>query len=258
MLHGHFIRFATILLAPSLNSLAQIRNALYRDNSYRKETIESGKPDPERSETTDWFKVRITISPLSEDVLTRTPKDADDKYELIILVTSHFLIGDYPIQIKHPTTGELTFFYNSKDGFLREGSATGPRLPPFSSRGVIERSAPLNPILVNFSADSRLRHIGNQFPEWREELHPEANLILQGVSELHDVVIWEPGLPLIPLEPPKPVSSDAKAVQRDRPVMTGRQALMTGEFFCAHCVPLLSHRGPSFIRSSRSKISGTP
>ena len=131
--------------------------------------------------------------------MTRTSKDADDKYEFIILLPLHFLIGDYPLEIKHPTTGVATFFYNPKDGFLREGGTTGERLPPFSSRGAVARSVPLNPILVNISAEARLSYVRNLIPERKEELqfHPEADLILQGVSKLHDAAIWEPRLPLI-------------------------------------------------------------
>ena len=193
---------------------------------------------------------------LSERILTRTLKDADDKYELVILLPLHFLIGDYPLEIKHPTTGVATFFYNSKDGFLRKGSTTGERLPPSSSRGAVARSVPLNPILVNLSAEARLSYVRNLIPERKEELqfHPEADLILQGVANLHDAVLWEPGLPSIPLGSPKPVSSGAEAIQGD---VGAAMKLVGGDFFCAYRVPLLSHRGGSFFRS-RSNIPGGP
>lgn len=59
--HRHFDPYATILIAPSLNSSTRIRNALAYDNTRRKEAIESGKPDPGRSETIDWFKVSATL-----------------------------------------------------------------------------------------------------------------------------------------------------------------------------------------------------
>ena len=61
MLHRHYVPFATILIAPSRNSSTQIINALARNNLHRKKVIESGKPDPGRSETTNWFKVRPTF-----------------------------------------------------------------------------------------------------------------------------------------------------------------------------------------------------
>ena len=131
-----------------------------------------------------------------------TVKDTDDKHELIILHHSHFLINGCPLVVRHPTTERVTFFYASKDGFLHKGDPTGPRLPPFSSRGAVKRSVPLNPILVNFSADIRLRRLERQTPEWREGLDPEANRILQGVSDLHNAVNWVPGNP-IPKAPPR-------------------------------------------------------
>jgi len=59
-LHHHYHRYATILIAPSLNSSTHIINALVQDNMHRKEVIESGKPDPGRSETADWFEVSPT------------------------------------------------------------------------------------------------------------------------------------------------------------------------------------------------------
>jgi len=60
-LHHHYHPFATILIAPSLNSSKHIINALARNNLHRKKVIENGKPDPGRSETTNWLKVRITF-----------------------------------------------------------------------------------------------------------------------------------------------------------------------------------------------------
>jgi len=203
-LHRHYDPFATILIAPSLYNSKRIANALAHDNTRRKEAIESGKPDPGRSETTDWFEV--SPPPLFERILIGTAKDTDDEYELIILRHSHFLIRGCPMLVRHPTTGRVTLFCASEDGFLHKEYPTGPRLPPFSSRGPVERSAPLNPILVNFSAHSRLGHTERQIPGWRKGLNPEADLILQWVSHLHDAVNWESGLPIGPnpfrLRPP--------------------------------------------------------
>jgi len=127
-------------------------------------------------------------------------KDADGKYELIILHPPHLPIDDHPPAIKHPTTQQFTLFYKSEDGFLHEGSSTGPRLPPFGSGGISDRSVTLNPIPVNFAAAIRLRRLDRQKPEWRKPLHPEANLILQGVSELYGAVYRKPGHPKGPVE----------------------------------------------------------
>lgn len=110
-----------------------------------------------------------------------------------------------PLVVRHPTTDRYTLFYASGDGFLHKGSPTGPPLPPFSSRGPAERIAPLNPILVNFSADIRLRRLDRKIPEWRNGLDPEVILILQGVSDLHKTVNWEPGHPVVPMPAPRPV-----------------------------------------------------
>ena len=58
-LQRHLCNFATILIAPAANSSMLIRNALDRDNTRRREAIKRGEPDPGRSDTIDWVKVRI-------------------------------------------------------------------------------------------------------------------------------------------------------------------------------------------------------
>ena len=100
-------------------------------------------------------------------------------------------MGNFYVVIKHPTTGHPTPFYTSDDGFLHEGSPTGPCLPPFGSRGFIDREIPLNPILVNFAAKLRLRRLDHQIPGWRTRLHPEAQKVLAGVDKVHEAAIWE-------------------------------------------------------------------
>jgi hypothetical protein len=112
------------------------------------------------------------------------------KYELIILHPPHFFVGGFPIAIKHPTTGHPALFYTSSDGFLHEGSSTGPRLPPFSSRGDIDRDIPLNPILVNFAAELRVRRLDRQVPGWRDNFHSDAQKVLANVKFLHRAVIF--------------------------------------------------------------------
>ena len=149
----------------------------------------------------------------------------------------------WPLVIRHPTTERYTLFYASQDGFLHEGSPTGPRLPPFSSRGPVERSVPLNPILVNFSADIRLRRLDRVIPEWRNGLDPEANLILHGVSDLYNAVNWEPGRPVV-----------RKPTLRSRsPVMTMKHfmdLLEEGNFPSCLLVLLLSNH--FFIRQAQN------
>jgi len=129
--------------------------------------------------------------------LISTAKDADNEYELIILHHTHFLMNRCPLVVIHPITDRYTLFFASQDGFLRKGSTTGPRLPPFRSRGPVQRSALLNPILVNFSAEARLERLERQTPGWRRKLHPEADLILQGVLDLDQAARWEPGHPIV-------------------------------------------------------------
>jgi hypothetical protein len=130
-------------------------------------------------------------------MFTSAAKGTTGKYELIILHSPHFLVGGFPIAIKHPTTGHPALFYTSSDGFLHEGSSTGPRLPPFSSRGDIDRDIPLNPILVNFAAELRLRRLDRQSPGWRENLHSDAQKVLASVKLLRKAVTfnWDPSSP---------------------------------------------------------------
>jgi hypothetical protein len=129
---------------------------------------------------------------LSEHILTIIVKDTTGEYELIILRPSHFLIDDFPMVIKHPTTQDFTCFYASasKDGFLRERGPTGPPLSPFRSRG--DREIPLNPILVNFAAVVRLRRLIFENPAWGSELDPHVILVLERVMALHAAVLWDP------------------------------------------------------------------
>ena len=96
--------------------------------------------------------------------------------------------------IEHPDTQKLTCFYASKngDGHLREGSPTGLPLPPFRSRGKIDRDVPLNTILVNFAATTRLRRLIRQDPMWGSMLNPRVIEVLQRVVKLHAAVIWNP------------------------------------------------------------------
>lgn len=94
----------------------------------------------------------------------------------------------------HPITKKYTLFYPSKDrdGFLRKESPTGPPLPPFRSRGEIDRNVPLNPILVNFAAVLRLRHLIRQDPMWGSTLDRHVIDVLQRVVMLHAAVLWDP------------------------------------------------------------------
>ena len=98
------------------------------------------------------------------------------------------------VEIKHPITQEFKrFFIPQKSlGFLREGSPTGPRLPPFSSRGDVDQKVPLNPILVNFAAMVRLSRLIHQSPEWESGLDAEVLSILGEAIRLHKAVIWAP------------------------------------------------------------------
>ena len=116
------------------------------------------------------------------------------EYELVILRPDHFLIDNAAVLIKHPVTQDLTCYYasESKDGYLREGSPTGLHLPPFRSRGKIDRAIPLNPILVNYAAILRLKRLIRQDPFWAEGL---SQLIVMGLREavkLYEAVIWTP------------------------------------------------------------------
>ena len=121
-------------------------------------------------------------------VLTSAVKAARGQYELIVLLPAQFLVQGQPILIKHPTTGIFGLFYANEDGFLHEGSPTGPRLPAFGSRGNADRDVLLNPILVNFAAHIRLRRFERQNPRWRASLNPEAQEILNHVEQLHEAV----------------------------------------------------------------------
>jgi len=131
---------------------------------------------------------------LSECALTIVAKGVKGEYELVIIYPSHFLIDNFPVVIKHPVTRRFTCFYASecKDGMLREGSPTGPPLPPFCSRGTTERSTPLNPILVNWAAIIRLRRLICQNPMWGSALASRVIQVLQRVVTLHAAVLWDP------------------------------------------------------------------
>ena len=130
----------------------------------------------------------------SEYALTTVMKDTEGKYELVVIHPSHFLIDNFPLVIKHPLTKQFKPFYANErgDGTLREGSPTGPILPPFYSRGKIHREIPLNPILVNWAAMIRFRRLIRQNPMWGSALHPSAVRVLRGVVELHAAVLWDP------------------------------------------------------------------
>jgi len=124
--------------------------------------------------------------------LTSVTKYATGKYELIVLLPSQFSSDGFPVMIKHPITQCPTAFYTSSDGFLHEGSPTGPRLPAFSSRGDVGRDVTLNPILVNLAAAIRLRWLDQQIPGWRNTLHVEALEVLTEVEELYTAVVFVP------------------------------------------------------------------
>ena len=123
-------------------------------------------------------------------------KGTSGKYELIIPHPSHFLMGGAPVVIKHPVTQEFANFFVSQNnsGFLHEGSPTGPRLPPFSSRGDINRVVPLNPILVNFAAIVQLRRLVRQNLQWGRGLDPIAISTLKSAILLHKAVICNPNI----------------------------------------------------------------
>ena len=131
---------------------------------------------------------------LSEYTLTTVVKRTRGEYELVILCPSHFLIGNFPVVIKHPVTQNFTTFYASeyRDGFLREGSPTGPFLPPFKSRGEINREIPLNPILVNWAAMIRLRRFIRQKLTQESTFAQHVIDVLRDVMRLHAAVIWNP------------------------------------------------------------------
>lgn len=180
--------------------------------------------------------------------MINTVKDADDKYELIILTPSHFLISGCPMVIKHPTTNQVAPFYPSQDCLLHEGSPTGPRLPSLYSRGDIERRAPLNPILVTFAAMVRLRRRERQNARWNRGLNPQADLILQEAERLFDAVTWEPERSAVPLEDPPQLPDHQSASMDDRrnlkasqlPIITWDdvEKLMLQGAFRFHRVPL--------------------
>ena len=118
------------------------------------------------------------------------------EYELVILRPDHFLINNAAVLIKHPVTHNLTCYYasESKDGHLREGSPTGPHLPPFRSRGFSDPKVPLNPIFVNYAAIIRFRRLVRQDPSWGSALSPRSIRVLREVMELHAAVIWTPDI----------------------------------------------------------------
>lgn len=121
-------------------------------------------------------------------------KSTKGEYELVVLHPAHFLIDGFPVVIKHPDTQRFTCFYASKDrdGHMREGSPIGIPLPPFHSRGKIDRDVPLNPILVNFGAITRLRRLIRQDPIWGSMLNPRVIEVLRRVVKLHAAVLWNP------------------------------------------------------------------
>ena len=121
-------------------------------------------------------------------------KGVKGEYELVILHPSHFLIGNAAVLIKHPLTQNFTCFYASKhkDGHLREGSPTGPPLPPLHSRGKMSRTISLNPILVNYAAMVRLRRLIRQNPKWGSTLSQHLTQVLRSALALHEAVIWAP------------------------------------------------------------------
>ena len=131
---------------------------------------------------------------LSGYTLTIIVKGTRGEYELVILRPSHFLIGNFPVVIKHPVTQNFTTFYASenRDGSLREGSPTGPPLPPFQSRGEINREIPLNPILVNWAATIRLRRFIRQKCMQESTFAHHVIDVLRNVMRLHAAVIWNP------------------------------------------------------------------
>lgn len=217
-------------------------------------------------------------------------KDISGKYELIILHPSHFLMGGASVEIKHPVTQEFAKFFVSQNnsGFLHEGSPTGPRLPPFSSRGDIDPEVPLNPILVNFAAMVRLRRLIRQNLQWGRGLDQVAVTILQAAVMLHKVVTWNPESHPIFIEAPIPIQVPGSDQVHDLgnwpfsptkigpPLPTpsssgihpGTQsthvsAMTPDEFldlmeqggFSLH---LLGHEFSNWLGSSRSKFSGAP
>lgn len=120
-------------------------------------------------------------------------KGVKEQYALIILHPTHFSIDDHPVIMKHPQTDHFTNFYASQDGVLREGCPNGPGLYMFDIRG--HRTVRLNPILVNIAAMVRLRHLIRQHLTWGSTLNSYFTLVLQGVIQLHDAVMWQPGQP---------------------------------------------------------------
>jgi hypothetical protein len=122
-------------------------------------------------------------------------KGIEHKYELFVLHPAHFLARSTPISIIHPTTGVPANFYVSgfPDGFLREGSPTGHKLPSFGSQGV--RETQLNPILVNWAAHIRLRRKIRENTNWGSDFTEPAFRFLQHIIRLHELVIWEPNHP---------------------------------------------------------------
>ena len=127
-------------------------------------------------------------------------KGTRGEYELVVLRPDHFLINNFPVLIGHPITGAPTSFYTSRDndGHLHEGGPTGPILPPLRSRGGINRTVPLNPILVNYAAMIRFRRLVRQDLRWGSTLSDDAAAILREVVKLHEVINWKPDQPISP------------------------------------------------------------
>ena len=192
--HRHHDTYATILIAPSSYDSNIICDKLDQDNALRRGIIKEGRPDPGRDENINWFEVRIRFCYLSVCTLTIIAKGTKGGYELVILRPDHFLVGNYPVVIKHPVTQDFARFYPSRheDGFLHEGSPTGPPLLSFCSRGNIDRDVPLNPSLVNFAAMIRFRRLVRQNPMWGSKLDPYIIKVLWNVVALHAAVYWRP------------------------------------------------------------------
>ena len=171
----------------------KIHDRLAQDNIRRFDAINAGEPDPGRARNIDWFEV-WTYHYKYDYTLITNAKGTKGEFELVVIRPDHFLIGGFPLVIRHPITNQFACFYTSErqDGLLREGSPTGPRLQPFCSRGNINRDVPLNPILVNFAAVIRLRRVIRQNPSWGSKLDPLVTLLLQRVMLLHEAVLWHP------------------------------------------------------------------
>lgn len=136
----------------------------------------------------------------STHTFTAFAKGTRGEYELVVLHPDYFSIHNSGVVIKHPVTQDFQIFYCSqyKDGHLREGSPTGPILPPLCSRGKINRLIPLNPILVNYAAVIRFKCLIRRDSTWKSLLSPYVVEILRGVAELHEAINWKPNQPTAP------------------------------------------------------------